>query len=436
MRSPCLRQTGRIKQELDSGDATPDIIGKTKDDFSTDADMLVSPLTRTQLQEGGVVPNQSTISTTPCSKTRKRVDVESVYVSGFKVENFLLLKAQEVRDSLPENLPTMIKAMLPSSVYSGLRLERGFGAMHLPGDDTMIDLEDEDGLIHSAKYLVRKNGLSGGWKAFCIHHKLVPGDVLVFQLVEPTKFKVYIVRERKSDEIDVDLGLPQMDSDKAELKSENLSKGYKESNNNLLSNNKSERQESDDGFGFSISDGIRMSESTSIDFEQVKSFDDFDIVVNGLVINCELSRNLQVKYYELCSSQKLFLHQHILSGLNCKLIAGVIAETVNIADAVRAAGDNTQQKKDEFATWENTLVAFEKLGMNVEFILTRLRQLMSLCDDANRHKRLRTERFQVEEEVKILKSKLDESVERIKRIDGEMEVDHEVKLRELAEAPW
>ncbi|CAN1811076.1 hypothetical protein LINPERHAP1_LOCUS26126 [Linum perenne] len=161
-----------------------------------------------------------------------------------------------------------------------------------------------------------------------------------------------------------------------------------------------------------------MCEPAAIDFEQVKSFDDFDIVANGLVINCELSKHLQLKYYELCSSQKLFLHERILNGLNCKLIVGVISETINIADAIRAsefsgASYNTQQKED-FVTWENTLVAFEKLGMNVEFILIRLRLLMSLCDNAIRHKRMKSS-------------------------DGQMEVDEvdiEVKFREVAKAPW
>ncbi|CAN1811075.1 hypothetical protein LINPERHAP1_LOCUS26126 [Linum perenne] len=123
-----------------------------------------------------------------------------------------------------------------------------------------------------------------------------------------------------------------------------------------------------------------MCEPAAIDFEQVKSFDDFDIVANGLVINCELSKHLQLKYYELCSSQKLFLHE----------------------------------QKEDFVTWENTLVAFEKLGMNVEFILIRLRLLMSLCDNAIRHKRMKSS-------------------------DGQMEVDEvdiEVKFREVAKAPW
>ncbi|CAI0457054.1 unnamed protein product [Linum tenue] len=152
-----------------------------------------------------------------------------------------------------------------------------------------------------------------------------------------------------------------------------------------------------------------MSSASAVDFQQVKSFDDFDIIVNGLVINSELSKHLQLKYYELCSSQKLFLHE----------------------------------QKEDFVTWESTLLAFQKLGMNVEFILTRLRQLMRLCDNANRCKRLKTERVEVGKEVKVLEAKLEESVRRMRRIDEEIEKleiddveDVEVNFRELAKAPW
>ena len=40
------------------------------------------------------------------------------------------------------------------------------------------------------KYLVGKTGLSGGWRAFSIAHNLIEGDILVFELVQPTKFMV------------------------------------------------------------------------------------------------------------------------------------------------------------------------------------------------------------------------------------------------------
>ena len=54
----------------------------------------------------------------------------------------------------------------------------------------MMRLIDQCGEDSYAKYLVNKVGLSGGWGRFAIAHKLEEGDVLVFQLVKKTTFKV------------------------------------------------------------------------------------------------------------------------------------------------------------------------------------------------------------------------------------------------------
>jgi hypothetical protein len=53
-------------------------------------------------------------------------------------------------------------------------------------------LEDECGKQYELKYIAYKTGLSAGWRQFSAAHKLLEGDVLIFQLVEPTKFKVMI----------------------------------------------------------------------------------------------------------------------------------------------------------------------------------------------------------------------------------------------------
>ncbi len=48
-------------------------------------------------------------------------------------------------------------------------------------------LEDENGSEYEA-------GLSGGWRAFALDHKLDDGDALVFQLTEAARFNViYII---------------------------------------------------------------------------------------------------------------------------------------------------------------------------------------------------------------------------------------------------
>ncbi|KAG6767976.1 hypothetical protein NC652_018681 [Populus alba x Populus x berolinensis] len=83
------------------------------------------------------------------------------------------------------------------------------------------------------------------------------------------------------------------------------------------------------------------------------------------IINSELSKRLQIKYYELCCSQKRFLHDHLVEYLNCELVVGMIAESFNIADAIKASTVTTFQ--DSFKKWKKTLKAFQGLGMNVGF---------------------------------------------------------------------
>ena len=50
-------------------------------------------------------------------------------------------------------------------------------------------LEDENGEDHHTTYLDYKQGLSAGWRGFAIDHDIKVGDVVVFELVKPTKFK-------------------------------------------------------------------------------------------------------------------------------------------------------------------------------------------------------------------------------------------------------
>jgi hypothetical protein len=51
-------------------------------------------------------------------------------------------------------------------------------------------LEDEDGKTDYVNYLSARDGLSGGWRGFAIDHSIKVGDTVVFELVEPTKFRV------------------------------------------------------------------------------------------------------------------------------------------------------------------------------------------------------------------------------------------------------
>jgi len=61
---------------------------------------------------------------------------------------------------------------------------------NLPAHELKMVVEDEKGLEHKVNYLGSRGGLCGGWKGFASGHNLEIGDALVFELSEPTKFKV------------------------------------------------------------------------------------------------------------------------------------------------------------------------------------------------------------------------------------------------------
>ncbi|KAF6143784.1 hypothetical protein GIB67_016705, partial [Kingdonia uniflora] len=101
----------------------------------------------------------------------------------------------------------------------------------------------------------------------------------------------------------------------------------------------------------------------------------FDVAVNGLRMNSELSKDMGTKYYELCRSQNVFLHEKFLKQ-NIKVFDRIIIETVIIADGMK--GSNLSTFMNNFVAWDQSLEGFEHLGMNVGFIRTKLRRLMNL----------------------------------------------------------
>ncbi|KAL2927465.1 hypothetical protein RDABS01_019796 [Bienertia sinuspersici] len=111
-------------------------------------------------------------------------------------------RAEELEQSLGSEFPAFIKPMLQSHVTGGfwLSFPNSFCKTHLPDYDETFTLVDEDGDEWQAKYLARKNGLSGGWRGFSIDHSLVDGDALIFQLIEPATFKVYIIRVNSEED--------------------------------------------------------------------------------------------------------------------------------------------------------------------------------------------------------------------------------------------
>lgn len=73
-------------------------------------------------------------------------------------------------------------------------------------------MEDESGQEFEVKYIQGRWGLSGGWRTFAMEHKLLEGDVLIFQLVEPNRLKVSfeVVRFVNGSDVQYVLCLYQM----------------------------------------------------------------------------------------------------------------------------------------------------------------------------------------------------------------------------------
>lgn len=197
--------------------------------------------------------------------------------------------------------------------------------------------------------------------------------------------------------------------------------------------------------GSEVLEGFKLS-LPAVQFEDIKSFENFNILVDGLVLDSELSEGIRNKYYKLCCSQNAYLHDNLMKGVNLKLIAGIISETVNTADAIKSCMLATS--RDEFSTWDKTLKASELFGMNVKFLRARVSRLVSLAFDSEgatktrRYIEARTERQRAVDEIINLEAKLVELKEAnerygsdIERLESKAEA-YELKFQEEVLAPW
>ncbi|KAJ6844572.1 B3 domain-containing protein-like isoform X2 [Iris pallida] len=115
-------------------------------------------------------------------------------------------RAEKLQSSLKSGNPSFVKVMVRSHVSScfWLGLPSTFCKEQLPLRELNMVLEDEDGVEYDAVYIGKRTGLSGGWRGFSIDHDLEDGDVLVFELSEPARFKIHIIKaiEERSANID------------------------------------------------------------------------------------------------------------------------------------------------------------------------------------------------------------------------------------------
>lgn len=386
-----------------------------------------------------------------------------------------VMRALEVRSKLEQEFPSFVKSLVRSHVAScfWMGLPAVFCKSYLPVRDSTMILENEAGRQFQVKYIAHKTGLSAGWRQFSAAHKLLEGDVLVFQLVAPTKFKVYVIRTCDVTEMDGTLGLLNLESHtkQSDAGKDTENKGDAAGDISLKKRVKSavpdttERQRNPSPLRSRPRQQVAAghSEHTSeevvseivevfsfyqpaVPFKKVKSFEDFNIVIDGISINAELPRDLRKRYYKLCCSQDMFLHENLIPGMNRNLVTGVISETITIANAIKACDLSTS--REEFSTWDKTLRAFQLFGMNVGFLRNRLHRLANLAYESENALDVRTlvdaknDQVHVHDEIRNIETKLVELKEACDKfgaaIDG-LESKAEVyksKFLEEVSAPW
>ncbi|KAG6666264.1 hypothetical protein CIPAW_01G019200, partial [Carya illinoinensis] len=362
------------------------------------------------------------------------------------MDGHAVIRAEEIRSNLPPEYPSFVKSLVRSHVAScfWMGLPVAFCKAHLPDKDTPIILEDECGKQHELKYIAVKTGLSSGWRQFSVAHKLLEGDVLVFQLVEPTKFKVYIIRPNDLNEVDGTLGLLKLNS---QTKLSGAGMGKATSSNSKRKLPKClpigiDDKKKKSGLPKSVPYLRQLAEQSQSDseevvsevmedfklpgrllkFEDIKSFLNFSILVDGMSIDSEFPDDIRKKYYKLCCSQNAFLHDRLVKGINYKLVVGIISET--------------------------TLLGFEHLGMDVKFLRSWLHSIASLANESESESytrsylEIRTERGSIEDEMRNIEVKLSELKEAcygfgayIDNMKSKAEI-YELNFQGEVTAPW
>ncbi|XP_075482124.1 B3 domain-containing protein Os01g0234100-like isoform X2 [Primulina tabacum] len=378
-----------------------------------------------------------------------------------------MIRAEEVQSSLGNEQPSFLKVLVRSHVAScfWMGLPVPFCKLHLPSKDTTAVLENETGEEFEIKYIAHKTGLSAGWRKFVAGNKIVEGDVLIFQLIGPCRFKVYIIRANDLNEVDGALSLLILDSQTNQSDAEGTidaqSKKKRRPKSLPLTFVQKKRQKESPVPRIGQQEELSANDSEEVasevlecskfsgsayHFKDVKSFEEFHIVLHGVCIDLELPKHIRRKYYDLCCSKNTFLHDRLLPGLSCKLASGMIFETVNTADAIR--GCNLTTPRNEFDVWEKSLRSFELLGLKVGFLRSRLHRLVSMsfesedAVDTRRYLDAKIKRGQAEEEIRNLEAKLVEMKELSTKYDNEIEIlkvkaeKYELKFQEEANSPW
>ncbi|KAL8027671.1 hypothetical protein ABFX02_14G111700 [Erythranthe guttata] len=386
---------------------------------------------------------QRLLNLTKQKKNGDSVSTDKAIVCSFGLQNPTMDRAHSMQGNLSPDFPSFVKPMQMSHVITKQRLTlpKLFCDAHLPKEDGIIVLLDENDQLHDTKYMMEvrdRYALTFGWRSFSTANKLLEGDVLVFQLVEPWKFKIYIAKATTTLPNQDHFHREPVEAVKPEPEEENTDNTGTRRDKYLEYRSKKKEKI----IPISKPNGIRSSECSLVSFKDIKGFKDFSIYVDARILDSEIPTHCKAKYYELCKSQNMFLHENIVQGLNGKLAVEMISELIKIADSIRAADSKTGT--DRMEGWDKTLKAFEDLGMVVGFLRVRIRKLIRVFREYGADIELmRIERDEAEEERIALNVKLWRVENRIGQIDDEIDALRSVKnegvgpvFKKIACAPW
>ncbi|PWA48146.1 DNA-binding pseudobarrel domain-containing protein [Artemisia annua] len=192
---------------------------------------------------------------------------------------------------------------------------------------------------------------------------------------------------------------------------------------------------------------IQIDAREAYSFQEVKTFKDFHIVVNGLCVDHELPDNIRSDYYRLCFQEKEFLHNGIPEHHSSKFVVGMIGETVNIYLNIKNC-TLTTTTKEELDRWDNILEAFELWGMKVEFLRNKIHicrafmfdseaavDIRNYTEAANELKLIEDEIPRVASEIKKLKQ-IATTCEGNLCFSKQKAEKYKDKFQELVDAPW
>ncbi|XP_058211644.1 B3 domain-containing protein Os01g0234100-like [Rhododendron vialii] len=203
-----------------------------------------------------------------------------------------------------------------------------FCQLYLPRYDAEVVLEDESGDEYTTNYLKEK-ALSGGWRSrlslieFKVikNYKLMKGKP-VYEANKCPSPKKYRKKRKKSRSI-----LKLVDFSRTPVYI--VRAKYFEVANALNLPN-SVACEKETGFG---SFAEKNSERCEKEEKKRPRYRELHIIVNGITIDL-LATHVRTKYYNLYCNQISNIHKGLI---NSNMATGIISETINIADAIRAS---------------------------------------------------------------------------------------------------